>query len=74
MSGFEYGTGITYEPGVVGEYAARFDGNTGIIIPRDYLYPRCNGTISVWVKVDPSLDYNASILGSKTNFKTNTIC
>jgi hypothetical protein len=70
LTGFEYGNGINYEKGVVGNYAGKFDGETVILFSNDYLFPLCNGTINFFVKIDPEAPYNVRIMDSKTNFRT----
>lgn len=67
---FEYGNGLSYEEGVVGDYAGRFDGETAILFPDDYLFPLCNGTINFFIKIDPEIVENVTIMCSKTNYKT----
>jgi len=70
LSGFEYGGGISYETGVVGKSSARFDGETAILFPNDYLFPLCNGTINLFVKIDPDVNSSSTLMDSKTNFRT----
>lgn len=70
LNGVLYGE-LTYEPGVVGNYAARFDGNTAIVFPTEYIWPLCSGTISFFVQIDPSLSENAYIMESQTNYRTS---
>ncbi|SEL96732.1 Concanavalin A-like lectin/glucanases superfamily protein [Syntrophus gentianae] len=61
---------LSFVPGIVGNYAAKFDGNTYIAFPTKYLYPLFNGTINLFVNVSPDFNVDAHIMGCKTNYKT----